>query len=1252
MTRSTNLVGVTDALGNQTTIGYDALGRKTSMDDPDMGAWSYEYDPSSSLVEQTDANGNTLCFTYDQLNRIDTKEIGSAPCPGTDILASYNYDNPTNGIGQLSSVYWGANLAQNNDTFSYDSLGRMYQQERLINGRTYSMQTLSYDALNRPLQVHYPNGEIITMTYDREGANTLTAGSATDPDILVTNVRYNAMGQLTYIDRDHTSNQDTEFRYAGATNNFRLEQIVNGTETINPGSGDNRPDFTYEYDAIGNITSMDMFTSVDGTDLQDFTYDSLNRLVTADTTVSVAEYNQSYSYTAIGNIDNYAGVEYRYLDANHTHAVTHLDGVQKFWYDANGNMVGRIDEDGEFTQIFDEENRLVYVADFQDNTFNDSFASKDTSSWLYNSNQEIPHTLPGGEIVIQSSGTGNNYDGNFWRTAFSLANGDSVRLEFQVTGTDTIAHFGIETSGGWGVDGSRFALLARNDGFDVQERVGSNDPVYTPLPISVQLNTWYVLTLVVDDTNGLALHLYPKDTPNTSAAYYQTTSFPKGESWRFHHWIRRDIAYIDNYSEQPVTGFAYDASGLRLTQTLGENVTYTPFSGYEEEVRPPLSAGTIAAAPMGAGSVALAAPLPLVAQQAEQTQPTQAIANLILYAIPLVLLTGLAVLCLAELSQWVWQRKDKRALSRGTLVSLFILLFLAGLAGLGQRVEALSDIEAGIEENPTDAQQTGLLAPVAAPWTNADIGDVGADGAADEASGTFTIDGSGDDIGGTVDAFHYVYQPLPGDGSIVARVASQTTPAYWSRAGVMMRESLAADSPHVTVVVMSRANRVHTLQRSTAGGTTTMYSNSVREGAPTWLKLERVGSTITSFHSSDGVTWTQLESLSTTMSGTIYVGMAVTSYIEGTLSTATFDNVSVNGGTPPPCSYGPYDLGLNSRVEAEDFRCGGEGVAFHEDLAADTGPGSGDYRTDVSTDGPDIQTTTDVGGGYNLGWTRPGEWLEYEVIAPQTGTYDMTLRFAVNTPWTSDLRLTTSQGGLQLGDSGVMSFGSTGGAQIWVDHVVSLPLGAGTNIVRLANEGGRGNINYIDIVPAATPTPTATATATSTPTATPTASPTNTPTPAGDISGVVRYLAGSYIRWANADVMLWDESTTTLLSTTVTDENGYYEFTQLPAGSYKAIACGYVGSTSIAGERLTTTVPNPSVDVFANAGTCPVETPPPTTPQTITVYAAGSAGNDGSYPTMELRLNDEVVATFTDVQGDPVQRDFQAFTYTNNYWTN
>ena len=53
-----------------------------------------------------------------------------------------------------------------------------------------------------------------------------------------------------------------------------------------------------------------------------------------------------------------------------------------------------------------------------------------------------------------------------------------------------------------------------------------------------------------------------------------------------------------------------------------------------------------------------------------------------------------------------------------------------------------------------------------------DVGAVGVAGSASYSNGTFTVSGSGDDVWGTADAFHYAYQSLSGDGQIVARVAS------------------------------------------------------------------------------------------------------------------------------------------------------------------------------------------------------------------------------------------------------------------------------------------------------------------------------------------------------------------------------------------------------------------------------------------------------------------------------------------------
>ena len=82
--------------------------------------------------------------------------------------------------------------------------------------------------------------------------------------------------------------------------------------------------------------------------------------------------------------------------------------------------------------------------------------------------------------------------------------------------------------------------------------------------------------------------------------------------------------------------------------------------------------------------------------------------------------------------------------------------------------------------------------PIPAPWAQQDIGAVGMPGYAefDDAAATFSVVGAGADVWGTADALHYVYQPLSGDGSIVARVDAVSNTDPWVKAGVMIRESL------------------------------------------------------------------------------------------------------------------------------------------------------------------------------------------------------------------------------------------------------------------------------------------------------------------------------------------------------------------------------------------------------------------------------------------------------------------------------
>jgi YD repeat-containing protein len=125
----------------------------------------------------------------------------------------------------------------------------------------------------------------------------------------------------------------------------------------------------YAYDALGNVTAVRDY--VNSNQVQSFGYDHLNRLTSAATNgVGSGQYSHSYAYNKIGNITSFAGVSYGYNSAAHKQAVTHLNSVQRFWYDANGNpsawlrasMTKRVEGGVTYDpQVYDVQNRLVSV---------------------------------------------------------------------------------------------------------------------------------------------------------------------------------------------------------------------------------------------------------------------------------------------------------------------------------------------------------------------------------------------------------------------------------------------------------------------------------------------------------------------------------------------------------------------------------------------------------------------------------------------------------------------------------------------------------------------------------------------------------------------------------------------------------------------------------------------------------------------------------------------------------------------------
>jgi regulation of enolase protein 1 (concanavalin A-like superfamily) len=138
----------------------------------------------------------------------------------------------------------------------------------------------------------------------------------------------------------------------------------------------------------------------------------------------------------------------------------------------------------------------------------------------------------------------------------------------------------------------------------------------------------------------------------------------------------------------------------------------------------------------------------------------------------------------------------------------------------------------------------------------------------------------------TSDGFHFVYQSLSGDGTMVARVASLQGSS--AQAGIMIRETLNPGANHVYVFEYS--STLYMTERTSTGASSS-YQSLGSGALPYWIKLARSGNVFTMYSSADGVNWVQLGTSQTVnMAANVYVGLAVSSRSTSSLATATFDN--------------------------------------------------------------------------------------------------------------------------------------------------------------------------------------------------------------------------------------------------------------------------------------------------------------------------------------------------------------------------
>jgi GH35 family endo-1,4-beta-xylanase len=144
---------------------------------------------------------------------------------------------------------------------------------------------------------------------------------------------------------------------------------------------------------------------------------------------------------------------------------------------------------------------------------------------------------------------------------------------------------------------------------------------------------------------------------------------------------------------------------------------------------------------------------------------------------------------------------------------------------------------------------------------------------------------------------------------------------------------------------------------------------------------------------------------------------------------------------------------IPSRIEAEEYDFGGEGLAYHE--ANENGnEGGSTFRNDEV----DVEETQDVGGGYNVGYILRGEWLEYTVNVAASGTYDLDVRVAADG---TNKSFHIEMDGVDV--TGPINVPNTGGWQTWQTVTLNdIVLAGGEHSMRIVFDSDYMNLNYVE----------------------------------------------------------------------------------------------------------------------------------------------------------------------------------------------